>query len=137
MGEAINVLSQPHDGRHVVLDHKQRQPAQVGLLEALDQFVDLFRVDACGRLVQEQVRVIDQCHGKRKQLLLAEGEIAGSASSFASRPTKSRSSAARFLASAVACRKSERNDAVLIEAETSMLASTLMLPRGAAAGRCG
>jgi hypothetical protein len=102
MGEAINVLSQPHDGRHVVLDHKQRQPAQVGLLEALDQFVDLFRVDTCGRLVQqEQVRVIDQRHGKRKQLLLAEGEIAGSASSFASRPTKSRSSAARFLASAV------------------------------------
>jgi hypothetical protein len=74
MGEAINVLSQAHDGRHVVLDHKQRQPAQVGLLEALDQFVDLFRVDACGRLVQqEQVRVIDQRHGKRKQLLLAEG----------------------------------------------------------------
>jgi hypothetical protein len=73
------VLGQAHDHRHVVLDHEQGQSAGlVGGFEAVDQILDQHRVDAGGRLIEQQHRgIVGERHGELEQLLLAEGEIAG------------------------------------------------------------
>src|SRR3990172_8796913 len=79
MGEAVNVLRQAHDRRHVVLDDEEGQTAlPIGGFEAIDQARDQHRIDACGRLIeQQQVGVVEERHGEFEQLLLTEGKLAG------------------------------------------------------------
>ena len=62
-----------------MLDDEQRDPElAIGLAEPLQQAVDQRRIDARGRLVeQEHLRLAHQRHGEFEQLLLAEGQIAG------------------------------------------------------------
>ena len=49
----------------------------IGCLEPIDQAVDQHRIDAGGRLIeQQQLGIVDQRHGQLEQLLLAEGEVA-------------------------------------------------------------
>ena len=79
MGETVDVLGEVHDHRHVVLDDQERQAALfVGRAQTIEQGLDQHRIDAGGRLVEQQhLRLVHQGHGEFEQLLLAEGEIPG------------------------------------------------------------
>ena len=98
MRHAVDLAGRVHDHAHVVLDDEQRDAEfGVGALEPVKQPVDQRRIDAGGRLVEQQHgRLVHQRHGEFQQLLLAERErLPERRSRFSYSPTKARSCSAR------------------------------------------
>ena len=70
--------AQAHHELHVVLDNEDRLSGTVEVRDPVGEVPDQRRVDAAGRLVEQQdVRVGDQQRGELEQLALTVGEVRG------------------------------------------------------------
>ena len=76
--EHRDVGAHAHHELHVVLDDEDRLAVAVEVDDAVAQVVDQRRVDAAGRLVQQQHRRVgDQQRRELQELALTVGEVAG------------------------------------------------------------
>ena len=73
LAEDRDLVAEVHHELHVVLDHEERLAGLVELVDAVGEVRDQGRVDAAGRLVEQQhVGIGDQQRGELEQLALAE-----------------------------------------------------------------
>ena len=70
-------MAEVHHELHVVLHHEERLAGLIELVDAIGQVRDQGRVDAAGRLVEQQyVGIRDEQRGKLEQLALPERQVA-------------------------------------------------------------